>query len=135
MARHQFLSPEWIDAARELRDKHRDEARVPALEIRMNLLISSPPFEASELEAHLDSTGGGLVIDAGHLDAPDVTVRLDYPTAKAVLVDGNAEAAMQAFMTGRIRVDGDLAKLLAFQSSPPSPLQREVAEELREITA
>lgn len=135
MAKHLFLSPGWIEAARAIRDAHTMEAHPPALSVRMNLVIGDVPFDASGLDAHLDTTGGELVIDLGHLAEADAVVSLDYPTAKSVLVDGDGQAAMQAFMTGRIRVEGDLAKLLAFQSAPPGPLQQQLAQELRAITA
>ena len=135
MERHAFLSPGWIEAARAVKDAHAAEASPGAFTLRMNLVIEEVPFADESLAAHLDTTGGELVIDLGHLLTPDVLVRLDYPTAKAVLVDGDGQAAMQAFMTGRIRVEGDLTKLLAFQSTPPGPLQQQIAEELRAITA
>lgn len=135
MATYEFLSPEWIEAAREIRDHHLNDARVPSLELKMNLAIDKAPFDPPELEAYLDSTGGELVIDLGHhLDA-DVTVSLDYASAKAVLIDGNGDAALQGFMTGKIRVEGDVAKLLSFQSTPQSPLQKTITEELRAITS
>ena len=35
----------------------------------------------------------------------DLTVTVDYETAKAILVEGNAQAAMQAFMAGRIKIE------------------------------
>ena len=52
-------------------------------------------------------------MDLGHLDKADVTVTLDYDTAKAVFVDGTVAAAMTAFMEGKVRVQGEMAKLLA----------------------
>ena len=44
---------------------------------------------------------------------------VDYVTARALLVEGNPQAAMSAFMAGKIRVDGDLAKLMAVQGASP----------------
>ena len=63
------------------------------------------------------------------------TLTLDFDTARAVLIDNNAEVAMAAFMAGRVRVEGDMTKLLAYQSMPPTKAQIEVAAALREITA
>ena len=65
---------------------------------------------------------------------PDLTVTLDYETAKAILVEQNPQAGMQAFMAGKIKVQGDMTKLMAMQSGPPDPAAAEVAEKITEIT-
>ena len=60
---------------------------------------------------------------------------VDFVTARALLVEGNPQAAMSAFMAGKIRVDGDLAKLMAVQGSTPDPAAVELAEKIRAVTA
>src|SRR5690606_41270936 len=82
-------------------------------------------------EAHPDTTGGQVDLDTGHLDSPDVTATLDYETAKAILVDGNPQAAMQAFMAGKIKLQGDMTKAMAMQSGP---VNTELAKKIQEIT-
>ncbi|MCU1490027.1 MAG: hypothetical protein JWM85_1432 [Acidimicrobiaceae bacterium] len=134
MPKHLFLSDDWIAAAREIRARHESGAQA-TVQVRMNLVVEQVPFGDGRVEAHLDTSGGTLEIELGHLESPDVRVVLDYPTARAVLVDGDGQAALQAFMAGTIRVEGDLAKLLQYQSVPPGGAQAEVAEELRAITA
>jgi len=37
-------------------------------------------------------------------------------TARAVFVDANPQAGMQAFMSGKVRVQGDMTKLMMAQS-------------------
>ena len=66
---------------------------------------------------------------------PDLTVTLDYGTAKAILVDGNPQAGMQAFMAGKVKVQGDMTKLMAMQGAPPDEFAKKVAEEIKAITA
>ena len=85
--------------------------------------------------AHLDTSGGEMQMDMGHLEDPDLTVTLDYATAKAILVDGNPQAGMQAFMAGKIKVQGDMTKRMALQSGAPDPTQAEIAAKIKEITA
>ncbi|MCL5048222.1 MAG: SCP2 sterol-binding domain-containing protein [Firmicutes bacterium] len=134
MAKHEFLSAEWITSAKEIQDSYKDKASEAPLEVTMNLTILNTPFQEGEIKAFLDSRDGKLVIDLGQLDTPDVFVTLDYDTCKAVLIDGNGDAALQAFMTGKIMVEGDVGKLLAYQSTPPGQVQLEITEKLREIT-
>jgi hypothetical protein len=42
----------------------------------------------------------------------------------ALLIDGNSQAAMSAFIAGKIRFDGDMSRLRAMQGSGPSAKPR-----------
>jgi putative sterol carrier protein len=64
----------------------------------------------------MDTSSGELDMDTGHLDDADLTVTLDYATAKAILVEGNPQAGMQAFMAGKVRIQGDMTKLMMAQA-------------------
>jgi hypothetical protein len=134
MPKYAFLSPEWIEAARALQSEHAASLEPPALPVRMNLVVEDVPFGEPTLDAHLDTSSGTVELDLGHLGAADVKVSLDYPTAKKIIVDGDGQAAMQAFMGGKIRVEGDITKLLAFQATPVSGSSIEAAEQIRAIT-
>jgi putative sterol carrier protein len=131
---YQFLSDEWIAEAHAIRAEFQD--RSPAINhpVRMNLVVTEIPFGDGELAAHVDTTNGELEIDKGHVDDADLKVTLDYGTAKAILVDRNPQAGMQAFMAGRIRIEGDMAKLMAVQTASPDDHAEEMAERLRAIT-
>ncbi len=129
-----FLSDEWIEEVHAIRTELHDKGPAVTQEVRMNLVVTDLPFGDGDLQAHLDTTSGRLTLDKGHLTGPDLTVTVDYETAKTILVDGNPQAGMQAFMAGRIRVEGDVAKLLALQSVPPDERAHELAERLRAIT-
>jgi putative sterol carrier protein len=102
--------------------------------MRMNLVVNDAPFGENPLHAHLDTTSGEIVLEAGHLDPADLKVSIDYVTAKAILVEGNPQAGMQAFMAGRIKVEGDMSKLLALQATPTDPVHVEMAVRMRDIT-
>ncbi|MGO8875657.1 MAG: SCP2 sterol-binding domain-containing protein [Acidimicrobiales bacterium] len=134
MAAYPFLSPEWTEEARKVRAEYADRAPAAPVTMRMNLVVNDVPFGEGTLDAHLDTTGGDLVLDQGHLDDADLKVTIDYLTAKATLIEGNPQAAMQAFMAGRIRVEGDMSKLLALQGSPADPIHLEIAQRMRDIT-
>jgi hypothetical protein len=105
--------------------------------VRMNLVVTEVPFGDKDIDAHMDTSSGELVLDVGHLGTQDLKVTVDYDTAKAILIEGNPQAGMQAFMAGRIRVEGDMAKLLALQAAPvgADSSAAEMANRLKEITA
>ena len=130
-----FLSDEWLQAADEIRATQSAPAGVPAQPVRMNLVITDVPFGDGPIDAHLDTTDGTLKLDKGHIDPADLKVTLDYATAKAILVEGNPQVGMQAFMAGKIKVEGDMAKLMMLQGAAPDEAAQEVATRLREMTA
>lgn len=133
-----FLTDEWIEAARSLRDAAEGVESVPHA-VKMNLNIIETPdhddFEDNIFKGHMDSTDGSMKMDKGHLDAPELTVTVDYDTAKAIFVDQNPQAGMQAFMGGKIKVEGDITKLMAMQNTAPDPAAIELATKVKDITS
>jgi len=134
--KYEFLSADWIDAAKKIGEEAGGAASPPAHVVKMNLVITDAPFAAGEeIQAHMDTTGGETKLDLGHLEGPDLTVTVDYETAKAIFIDGNAQAGMQAFMAGKVKVQGDMTKLMAMQQGSPDPAAQEMAEKIKAITA
>ncbi len=132
---YDFLSPEWIEAVKDIRDEYAADGMTAPVELSVNLVVTDVPFSELPLRAHVDTSGGGLVIEQGHLDSPDLSVTVDWMTAKAMLVDGNPGAAMGAFMEGKIRVEGDVSKLVSFQGGNPDGPAREAADRIRALTS
>ncbi len=133
MAAVPFLSDEWTARAEALREEFAGRTS-GELAVRMNVVVTAVPFGEGTKNGHVDTSSGELILGEGHLENPDVTLTLDYETAKAVLVDQDQQVAMQAFMAGRIRVEGDMSKLLALQSAPADPVHAEIGARLREMT-
>jgi putative sterol carrier protein len=135
MTTYAFLSDEWLSEARKIRDEYGGRAAPVPQEMKMNLVITDVPFGNGTIDAHMDSTDGLIEMGLGHVEPADLEVRLDYVTAKAILVERDAQTGMQAFMTGKVQVVGDLMKLMALQGIPPDAEAQEMAERLRRITA
>jgi hypothetical protein len=137
VAKYPFLSDEWMDEAKKIREEYSGKGGGGggAHAVKMNQIITGVPFGEGTINAHMDTSGGELQMDTGHLDDAEVTVELDYDTAKAIFVDGNPQAGMQAFMAGKIKVQGDMTKLMAMQGAgTPDPSQLEMAAKIKEIT-
>jgi hypothetical protein len=135
--RYVFLSPEWIAAARRLRDEHLDNAErsVPAL--RINQLVREVPFQSEPIAAYLDTSEGTVVFEVGEIDNPDVSIALDYHVAKAIVTAGDPSVLLESFLAGRIQVTGDMTKLLALQgvfSASDEAEAMTIAEKIREFT-
>jgi hypothetical protein len=103
-----FLSAEWIAEARVIRAKYEDQAPKIPISIRMNQVITKVPFGEGTINSHLDTSSGELVMDLGHLDTPDLTITTDYATARQIFLERDPQAGMQAFLGGKIRVEGDM---------------------------
>ncbi len=132
---YQFLTQEWIDEAKRLRDEVGPPATPPAHTVRMNQVITDVPFGDGEVKVFMDTSGGDVNLDLGELDNPDLTVTVDYETAKAIIVDQNPQAGMQAFMAGKVKVQGDMTKLMAMQTQQPDPAAVELGQKIKDMTA
>lgn len=134
-----FLSPEWIAAVREIRAQHQPTDPEIGVEIRINLDITDTPFDDGAAAFHLDTSGGSVTIAEGHLDDVDAVITTDYELARQLLLDGDGQQFMQAFLEGRIRVQGDMTKLLLLQATMAQSASAEtagqVAAEVQSITA
>ena len=134
MAKYPFLSDEWIQEARKIRQEFSGETVPAAHVVKMNQVITDVPFGSGTIDAHMDTTSGELELELGHMEGADLKVTLDYATAKAIFIEGNAQAGMQAFMAGKIKVEGDMAKLMAMQSGVMDPGAAKIAGRIQEIT-
>ncbi len=132
-----FLSDEWIDAARALRAEYADQVPPSPVPVRLNVVITEIPHRSDDLQGHIDSSNGQMIIEQGHLDEPELTITIDYDTAKAAFVTRDQQAVMQSFLSGKIFVDGDASKLLALQAGPPDadPMAIEIYEKMQAFTA
>ncbi|MFM7093827.1 MAG: SCP2 sterol-binding domain-containing protein [Actinomycetota bacterium] len=133
---HQFLSEEWMAAAREIREKYKDEAPMITFSIKINQVVTDVPFGDGTVKSFMDTSSGEMVMDLGELTDADATVTTDYATAKAIFVNQDQAAGMQAFMSGKIKVVGDMMKVMGMQTAiPQTDITKIVAEEIKNITA
>lgn len=132
MTKHPFLSDGWFAEVRRLHDAVGGAAPEGA-DIQMNLMITGTPSDG-DLPMHMSVADGRADWGKGHLDEADVTLTLGYDTARAIFVDGNPQAAIEAFMAGRIVVQGDITKLMVMQSAGPGAAASELTRALQEIT-
>ncbi|HEV3354098.1 MAG TPA: SCP2 sterol-binding domain-containing protein [Acidimicrobiales bacterium] len=126
-----FLSDDWFAAARTIRDEAGEIGPPGGNDITLNVTVVEGPM--GDTEMHLANGQ----FDRGHVDDAPTKATVPYDVARQLFVDGNPQAAMQAFMAGQLRIEGDISKIMAVQGAAmsPSPEQRQLQERLREITA
>jgi hypothetical protein len=130
VAKHQFLSDEWFTEVEQLVEKHGADAP-PQANVMVNLVITDTPF-GDERQMHMGARDGKGEWGVGHSPDADVTLTTDYATAKQVFVSGDPNAGMQAFMQGKVRVQGDMAKLMASQQGGGNPALQDAIQEVTE---
>jgi putative sterol carrier protein len=112
--KYAFLSDEWISGVEALVAQHADDGGAPQGNMLVNLVVTDTPF-GNDREFHMGSADGKPVMGGGHREGADVTLTTDYTTAKEVFISNNAQAGMQAFMAGKVKVQGDMTKLMMSQ--------------------
>ena len=60
---HQFLSEEWMAAAREIREKYKDEAPMITFSIKINQVVTDVPFGEGTVKSFMDTSSGEMVMD------------------------------------------------------------------------
>jgi hypothetical protein len=131
-----FLSDEWIQAARDIRHEYADSVPPIDILIRINVVTTKVPFGDGTIKAYFDTSSGALDMELGSLEGADLTITTEYEIARSVFVDQDPTASMQAFMSGRIKVEGDITRLMAMQTALPQTDEAiQVAAEIKAITA
>lgn len=132
---YEFLSSEWVVAAAEIRGRYAERAPI-AVAVRINLEVTDTPLGDEPVLAFIDTSGGEFVFDLGQLADADTGVLTDYEVAKALVLGAEPAALMQAFMAGRVRINGDMTRLLALQANlPQGDLADQIAAEIAAITS
>ncbi len=125
-----FLSDPWFDAASKLIDEHGTGAP-PTVNLVMNLEVTDA---ANTTHFHMGSRDGATLFGKGHIDSADLTLSTDIETAREVFVANNPAAGMQAFMAGKVRIQGDMTKLMMAQAGGQGGTPQ-LTEALQSITA
>jgi hypothetical protein len=111
--KHVFLSDEWFEAASKLVAEHSADGP-PAPNLVMNLEVTDADNKTTEF--HMGARDGATLFGKGHTDGADLTLATDIDTAREVFVANNPAAGMQAFMAGKVRIQGDMTKLMMAQA-------------------
>lgn len=124
-----FLSSAWFDELEKLRSEQPPVEGAMA-DLTLNIVVTGGPEGDTEIHVKGGSFERGLAADA------PTKLTVPYDTAKGMFIDGNQQAAMQAFMSGQIKVEGDMSKLMAMQAgAAPTAEQQAFQEKIKAITA
>jgi putative sterol carrier protein len=123
-----YLSQEWLDEGRKLAE---DQPVRPGATARIQYHTTGGPDGDVKYYWVLED-GKLLESTLGELGDPDFTLTMSYEDAVKVQkgeLDPNA-----AFMQGRMKVSGNMAKLMSLLPLTNSPEYRALQEQIREVT-
>ena len=124
-----FLTDDWFANVEKLTNEAGDLNLPPALaNLALNLVVTGGE---GTTELALDS---GKIVKGSSANAK-TTLNLDADTLRKVFLEFDMAAAMQAFMTGKIKVQGDMSQLMALQTAKPSQEQKDLFKKVLEQTA
>lgn len=123
-----YLTQEWLDETRALATSQPER---PGSSARMQYVVTGGPD--GEIKYFWRLEDGRLVESAlGEIDEADFTMTLSYDDSVKVQqgeLDANA-----AFMQGRMKVAGNMGKLMQLMPLTNSPEYKALQEEIRQIT-
>jgi putative sterol carrier protein len=128
--KYDFLSDQWFDAASKLIAEHGAEGP-PGPNLVMNLEVTDGD---KMTQFHMGAKDGATMFGKGHTDGADLTLSTDIDTAREVFVANNPAAGMQAFMAGKVKIQGDMTKLMMAQAGGQGG-NTQLTDALQSITA
>ena len=123
-----WLSQEWLDEGKKLAEGQPER---PGASARMQYVVTGGPDGDIKYYWVLEN-GKLLESQVGEMPDPEVTLTQSYEDAKKIQqgeLDANA-----AFMQGRVKVTGNMAKLMALLPLTNAPEYKQLQEQIMAIT-
>lgn len=109
-----FLSEEWASQVTTALNSHQGFKNAIG-DADLSIQFGTTEAPDGDVDYYLQAGGGNATMAIGTLEGADVTVKQSYDTAKAI---STGELNTQtAFMTGKLKVSGNLAKLMMHQNA------------------
>ncbi|WP_199508556.1 MULTISPECIES: SCP2 sterol-binding domain-containing protein [unclassified Psychrobacter] len=123
-----FLTDAWFDEVDTLARDAGELNLPPAL---ANMVINAKVSDANgDVDAHF---ANGLLHKGLNPEA-STTLVLDRDVLQSIVTDFDTNEIMGAFMSGKIRVEGDMSQLMALQTARPSDEQKQLFKRIRDVT-
>ena len=110
-----FLSEEWTQQATDALNNHEAfSSAISSIDLVLQFKVTGTP-DRGNVDYFVAVGAARAEVKLGETDDPDVSVANDYETASTI---SKGELNMQAaFMTGKLKVSGNLAKLMMHQAA------------------
>jgi len=123
-----FLTDEWFEQVEQMGSEAGELNLPPAL---ANMIIN---LKVSDTEQDIEANFADGLLHRGLNDAATTTLLLDRSILQSIITDFDTNQIMGAFMSGKIRVEGDMSQLMAVQTARPSSEQKELYTRIKSMT-
>jgi hypothetical protein len=106
-----FLSEEYVAAANEALGRPDIVEMIGDLQLVVQFRVTDPPEGAEPVFYNLVFGGGGARMALGQVDDPDVRITSSYETSAGLAREEIRDQI--AFLTGKLKVAGNMARLMA----------------------
>jgi predicted lipid carrier protein YhbT len=124
-----YLTQEWLDEARKLAEGQPER---PGASVRMQYVVTGAPGGTDIKYYWVLENGKLLESKLGEL--PDAEVTLTQTYDDSVKVQQGELDANTAFMQGRVKVTGNMAKLMSLLPLTNAPEYKQLQQQTQEIT-
>jgi hypothetical protein len=124
-----FLSNTWFQKVDELVAAAGDLKIPPEMKAALvNVTVTS---SRGDTQLHMKD---GLFY-RGHEASAPTAITINEELARRIFLQEDTAAGVQAFLSGEMKVEGDLAKLVAMQTVEPSEPQRKLSRQIAAMTS
>lgn len=123
-----FLTNEWFEQVEQMGNEAGELNLPPAL---ANMIVN---LKVSDAEQDIEANFANGLLHRGLNEAATTTLLLDRDILQSIITDFDTNQIMGAFMSGKIRVEGDMSQLMAVQTARPSAEQKELYRRIKSMT-
>lgn len=123
-----FLTDAWFDDVEKLGGEAGELNLPPAL---ANMIIN---LKVSDTDKDIEANFADGLLHRGLNDSATTTLLLDRSILQSIITNFDTNEIMGAFMSGKIRVEGDMSQLMAVQTARPSAEQKELYSRIKSMT-
>ncbi|MDN3399662.1 SCP2 sterol-binding domain-containing protein [Psychrobacter sp. APC 3426] len=123
-----FLTDEWFEQVEQMGQEAGELNLPPALS---NMVVN---LKVSDADKDIEANFANGLLHRGLSSDATTTLLLDRAILQSIITDFDTNEIMGAFMSGKIRVEGDMSQLMAVQTARPSAEQKELYSSIKSMT-
>jgi putative sterol carrier protein len=108
-----FLTEEWASTMTDALNSSDDfQSAASGQEVKLQQVVTDVP-DGGEVKYYFTLEGGKAQVSLGEVEGADATITQNYETATAI--NKQELNAQQAFMQGKLKISGNMMKLMQLQ--------------------
>ena len=123
-----FLTNDWFEQVEKMGNEAGELNLPPVL---ANMIVN---LKVADGDKNIEANFAHGLLHQGLNNDATTTLLLDRDILQSIITDFDTNQIMGAFMSGKIRVEGDMSQLMAVQTARPSAEQKELYTRIKSMT-